>query len=520
MIERLEVDGVPVLLAPTTGPTHAGLAFRVGLADEPMARRGITHLVEHLALHEVGITDYHYNGATGVEFTYFHMQGDEKDVIAFLNGVCASLRELPMRRLAVEKDLLQAEANGRNPGVAEPLALWRHGARDHGTVAYPEWGLPTITEDDLRAWVARYFTTENAVLWVAGDAVPADLRLDLPRGERRPAPEPSSALPVTPAFFPGGPGVLAWDTIVPRSTTAAVFCGLLERVMFRELRQEAGLSYTIKTDYRPIAGDRVVITAVADALPEKQGAVLGAFVDLLATLRVGRIDEADVTAVVNQRVETLRRREETGARLPVQAMALLGGREVRDVEDVVAESKAVTVAEVAELAARAWSAGLLMTPCDAEWAGFAVAPRESESAVSGTAYRSLADPDEKLVVGPDGISAFADGTIATVRFDDCVLVRAWPDGARQLFGADGIVIRVEPTLNAKGARAVADIDARVRPELRVDQPARDPAQIPKPQPRGKATKTKATKTKAARRRITGPAPAQLLRSVIRALRRS
>ena len=54
----------------------------------------------------------------------------------------------------------------------------------------------------------------------------------------------------------------------------------------------------------------------ADALPEKQSAVLGGFVDVLAGFRLGLVDEADVTAVVNQRVEELTQAEENGTRLP------------------------------------------------------------------------------------------------------------------------------------------------------------------------------------------------------------
>ena len=65
MIRRLDVDGVPVLLGPTAGPMQAGLVFRVGFADEPLARRGITHLLEHLALYPLGLGDYHFNGTTG-----------------------------------------------------------------------------------------------------------------------------------------------------------------------------------------------------------------------------------------------------------------------------------------------------------------------------------------------------------------------------------------------------------------------------------------------------------------------
>src|SRR3954464_5184895 len=100
MTERFDVDGVPALFSPTSGPMRAGLAFRVGFADEPLPKRGITHLLEHLALHSPGGADYPYNGATGVEHTFFHMQGSESDIVAFLNSVSASLLEPPMHRLA------------------------------------------------------------------------------------------------------------------------------------------------------------------------------------------------------------------------------------------------------------------------------------------------------------------------------------------------------------------------------------------------------------------------------------
>ncbi|GAA2620789.1 insulinase family protein [Paractinoplanes durhamensis] len=480
MIKQLEVAGVPVLLAPTTGPAHAGLAFRVGFADEPLAKRGITHLIEHLALHSVGVADYHYNGATGVEFTRFHMQGAEADVVTFLNGVCAALRDLPMRRLEVEKEVLAAESHGRSAAVAEPMSLWRYGARDYGTIAYPEWGLPAITEDDLRAWVARYFTRENAVLWVAGDEVPAGLELDLPPGARQPAPAPSSALPVTPACFAGDSGLVVWDAVVPRSPAAYVYADVLERMLFRELRQESGLSYTAQTDYQPVGRDRVTILAMADAMPEKSGAVLGGMVDVLATLRAGRVDPADVTAVVNKQVEALRLAEEVGARLPGQALGLLAGRPVQDAGEQIAALHTVTAAEVAEVAAEAWRTGLMMSPGRADWAGFALAPQTSERAVTGTEFRYLGDSTSRLMVGPEGVSVVEEENLATVRYDECVLVRAWPDGGRQLVGADGIVVRVEPTLLKGGPAAVGRIDAAIPPGLRVDEPARNPGQIPKP----------------------------------------
>jgi hypothetical protein len=484
MIQHIDVDGVPALLAPGSGQTRAGLAFRVGFVDEPLARRGITHLVEHLALHSAGVADYHYNGATGVEFTLFHMHGSDEDVATFLSGVCSSLLELPMHRLAIEKDLLRAEANGRGARVADDLPMWRHGARDYGMPGYPEWGLTAITEDELHEWVARYFTKENAVLWVAGERIPEGLKLMLPSGERRPLPTPSSALPETPAWFAGPSGALVWDALVPRCVAAPVFADVLERAMRREMRQESGLSYTVTTDYDTLGAERAVVTALADALPEKQGALVGAFTDVLAAMRIGRIHEADLAAVVKQRVEGLEEAARRGATVSGQALNLLVGAPVRDVAEMIDDVRAVTVAEVADIAAAAAASGLLRTPdTRADWAGYTAAPAFSEHTVDGTSYASLAEPGERLIIGAaDGVSRSSQNTTATVRFDACSIVLAWPDGGRQLVGHDAMVVTVEPTLYADGPAAVARMDRHIPAGLRVDLPARDPGDIPQPPP--------------------------------------
>lgn len=483
-MKQLDVDGVPAVFGPTTGPMHAGLVFRVGFADEPLARHGITHLIEHLALHSTGVTDYHYNGATGVEFTYFHMQGTETDVVAFLHNVCASLRELPMSRLATEKQILRTEAGGRGTAMIESLALWRYGARAHGVAGYPEWGLHAITPDDLQAWATTYFSRQNAALWIAGDAVPAGLRLDLPDGVRRPPVPPVSALPVRPAYFTGNGHGVGWTSVVRRETRSVVFAEVLERQMYRSLRQTDGVSYTVQTDYEPHADGRATITALADALPEKREAALGGMVDLLAAMRIGRIDPADVTTVVNQRRESLGHAEKQGARLPGQALNLLTSAPLITAEELDEELRAVTAADVAGVAVAAWSEGLLCTPqgTTADWAGYAAAPDASEAEVPGTAYPSLEAPSGRLVVGDLGASV-SDGTSrATVRYDALAAMLAWPDGARQLIGDDGMVVRLEPTLYRDARLAVPYLDRVVPRENRVDMPAREAGQIPFPRP--------------------------------------
>ncbi|MGC9665563.1 M16 family metallopeptidase [Planosporangium sp. 12N6] len=485
MTDRIEVDGVPTLVAPTSGPMRAGLVFRVGRADETLARGGITHLVEHLAMYRHGLTDYHYNGITGTVVTHFYTQGNEDDVVSFLTGVCDGLTNLPFERLDTEKQILRTEENSRSGGVNDRLPLWRYGARDYGLVSYPEWGLSEITADDVRRWVDTWFTRQNAVLWIAGDGVPAGLRLPLPDGVRRPVPAPSSALPVTPAYFQGTRTTVVLDSLVRRRSAAPAFTGVLERELFRALRQEGGFSYTIGTSYDPRGDDFATITTVADALPEKRDAALGAFVDVLAKLKVGRIDQSDLDAYRTKAEEAMCNPDVAAARLPGRAVDLVTGQPDHSLDELREQLHAVTVEDVHEVAVEAMGAALLMVPEGhrADWAGFTAAPTASERAVSGAGYRSREDIAQKLIVGPEGVSIVAPDAVATVRYDQCAAKLAWPDGARQLIGYDGMSLRIEPTLYAVTPAALAPIDAAVPASVTVPMPARRPDAIPQPDTR-------------------------------------
>lgn len=483
MIKQLELDGVPAVLAPVTGETHAGLVFRVGLADEPLVRRGITHLIEHLALHGLGEAGAHTNSTTGVEHTFFHVRGSADRIAAFLNRVCATLRDLPAERIAAEIEVLRSESAGRQP---EPRSMWRYGARDYGMPSFHERGLHGVTGEDLHAWVAQFFTRENAALWVAGDEVPAGLRLDLPDGVRQPAPVPSCALPVTPAWFAGHRGAghaesVAWDTVVRREARAAVFANVLERQLGRDLTRR-GVRHEVRTEYEPRAARTARITAVADAAPADRPGVLAGLTGVLAAMRDGRVEAADVSTVVKLTCEGLLDAEERGGRLPGQAFNVLAGRGVQGVDEAVAEVRSVTVDEVARVAAAAYPAGLLMAPAGttAGPEGYTAAPEVSASMVTGRTHRARGNRGLRLVHGEDGVSVVEDDAIRTVRYDSCAAVLAWPDGGRRLIGDDAIAVRVEPTLYTGGAAVVADIDSRTPPALRIDMPPRDPDAIPQP----------------------------------------
>ncbi|MEV8513515.1 insulinase family protein [Dactylosporangium sp. NPDC051484] len=481
-ITHTEIDGVPTLFAEHSGPMIAGLTFRVGQADETLAGRGITHLLEHLVLHGHGLTDYHYNGSTGVVITMFHLQGGEDDIVAFLNGVCASLQQLPLHRLETERQVLRAEEGGRRGGPAEALALWRYGARTYGLPAYDEMGVPRLTGDDLHRWAQHWFTRQNAALWVAGERIPPALKLALPEGARRPVPAPTFALKGMPAFFRGNGTHVAYEGIVRRGVTGSVLAGVLERELYRSLRQEDGNSYTAAANYEPRGDGYAAITALADAVPDKEDAVLGGFVDVLAKLRAGRIDPADIEAVKAKAEDGMRGPMVEVGRLPSMAMDLLVGYPLREIDDVRAEMRALTVADVHGAAMEMLGTGLLQVPDghDGEWAGFEPAPLFSDRQVLGQRYPDLRDGKVGLIIGPQGVGIDQEGCPpVAIPFHECAISLAYPDGGRQLIGFDSLTIRVEPTMYAVPPGAIAHIDAALA-QVTVPQPPRDPRQIPSP----------------------------------------
>lgn len=480
---RTEVDGIPAFHAPRAGGhlLAAGLVFRVGRADETLATSGVTHLTEHLALHEHGHSDiHHYNGATADVYTHFHVEGTTEHVVQYLNGVCQALRDLPLGRLEVEKEILRAEAASAHTGPASDAPLYRYGAQGYGLSSYGELGLPRIDKAFVADWARTYFTTENAVLWLAAEVVPDGLDLRLPAGVRQPTPTATSALPITPAWFASPPKIVHLSATIPRSTAANLYTQVLSKALYQDLRQKGGLSYTAAADYQPRDRDIANIVAIADCAPNKQEAVIGGFVDVLARLRVGTIAEAELDLAKAAALSHFDDPDMAVRMLPGRALSELLGDPHLTVADLKGQISATTVADLREVAVQAHQTTLIHVPTlGLDWAGYTRAPEWSDEAIVGKLMNAH-DGSSRLIIGDRGVTAIQESGPVTVRFQDVAAMQIFPDGGRRLVSTGGFNVALEPTLYPLSREDLAKIDSAVPAELVVPMDARDAEQIPQP----------------------------------------
>jgi hypothetical protein len=264
-----------------------------------------------------------------------------------------------------------------------------------------------------------------------------------------------------------------------------VFAEVLGRALFHDLRQKGGYSYSAEADYSPRDPDFATLTAYADALPHKQDAAVGGFVDAFARLRAGRIEQAELDSARGKLLKPYDTPDLGAALLPSYALSLLTGHRILAPERYRAELEAVGVAELREVAREAWDGGLLQIPTEsADWAGLTRAPHFSPSGVSGTLHPSLEDDDVTLIIGAAGVTLSTPGGLVTVRYDACAAMTTRPDGARCLTGLDGFRVAVEPTLYGDvTAERTAVLDKAVPAAAVVPLPARPAEEIPHPRER-------------------------------------
>jgi predicted Zn-dependent peptidase len=492
-LQWVEIDGVKTVWAEAPAPLRAGLYFRTGRVDESLATSGHTHLIEHLAFATLGDTSPIQNGYVAGAETVFYMTGRAGDVASFLGQICRGLSNLPSDRLDAEKRILLAENATRSYNVFENLLTWRYGATGYGLYAMPEYGIPGATIDGLQDYATRRFTKENAVLWLTGPP-PADLRLELPHGNKLPLPPLKQVQTTFPSFFvDDGCGGVAVGSTVPRVSAASIFRELALKRLRKRLRTDQAISYAPSIAYWPLGANLAHLAIYADSHGEHREDLAKVFGEAFEEL--GDFDEFEIAEARDQVLEGW-----TGTLAPPEADRILGDlqraamdwvleKEYESLETIADGVSAVTRDDLSAYHGELVGTAMFALPSVARLRdSFGErAPISSVPIVNGEIIASADAPIDKtqLVSGPSGVSVlYSNGSDITVRYEYLAAVIDFTDGCVCLIGEDATWLAVEPTLWRGGHRVCRQIRERSPDHLVVEERTRSRDEIPRPNTTG------------------------------------
>lgn len=299
---------------------------------------------------------------------------------------------------------------------------------------------------------------------------PATLHLQLPVGERLPAPsvDPINDLALPSHFRLHGQSVaLTW--VAERRSAMIVALMIMARRVRQVLPFERGLIYDVETDYEVLDDQMAHVTISASCAAEALATVTEAFLRAFEALRDGgaRSEEIDREsgAYLDQALLP-------GARLSFLDTTTINellGSPHNSPADIQEEYRSVTAAGIATALV---AAGHTLLVASAEIpppdAGLNPYPGWSSTVVQGRGHRSPGFPfgsrdrKDRLTVGDDGVTyRTADGHPVTVRYSECVAAQHSDGPVRELWGVDGFRVRIAAADWHHGARIIDQIDAHI-----------------------------------------------------------
>lgn len=473
-IVRTEIDGVSTLWSPAPGPLTAALVFRIGRADERPADGGITHLVEHLAMAPLGQPRYDHNAFVEGNRTVFFAAGMPDEVTGFLDVVTRALRELPLDRLTMEREVLRREGDGREGSIVDTHRHIRFGLAGHGLVGEPEFGLTTLEASRIDGWAKFGFTRGNAALWMTGEP-PASLRLHLADGVRRAAPK-LTRIPdvVLPSHVGGGVPGFAFGFLPPRRLGAGTFMSILHRRLRQRLRMDQGLVYDVMASYEPLDADWAVGLIGTDCASDRVDAVAAvAFGELEALVR-GQATNDELADELADLERGLNDPTAVGGLLDMMVSDGLLGMPPRSPEERYEEQVRTSAEDVGERAAEARSSAILMADTDRHPEDFTPYPMSSAHPVSGREVKPLLSVlglgrRQRLTIGHDGVTLRAsDGVLTTIRYADCVLLERPAMDEIVLWDRDGDRIYIPGIFWRGGNALLAEITAALPDDIVIE----------------------------------------------------
>ena len=444
--QRTERGGIPIWWRASPGPFWASMMFRVGQADEPLSMRGITHLVEHLSLFPLGRRDHEYNGFVDDARCVFHAAGERDDVLEFLRLTAASLAELPLERLELERRVLRNESAGPD-GVYTRMRGHRFGANGYGMPNYVELGLRWLGPEQVTDWARTRFTSGNVVLWMSGEP-PEDLGFELPAGERRPAPAPEEIVMQYPAFLAEGTGGVMLTATGARSTALQVASTIAGDRLFDAVRRDRGMAYAPASGYDRLDARVACVMLSSDCQDDDAPAVMEEIWRIVAELGEHGATQEELDRVRRTVERALGDPDAARGELDRLATNELVGARVPSLEELLAEYEALTPEAIVGAARELAASALLLGPegTSAPSGSFCPYAHREPAVVEGRRYeqrgRSASGPPEAATIDDRGVSYHPPGGAPiTIEWDHVAAAEHRPDGGSiVLYARDGSFI--------------------------------------------------------------------------------
>ena len=486
-IHETEIDGVPTLWTDAPGPMAAILSFRVGAVDESVPTRGITHLVEHLALGPLGIQDYDHNGTVETLRTMFIVSGSPEEVVTFLRQAATSMADLPTDRLLLERAILRREAAEQPAQLGAILRGYRYGAVGPGMLAEEEYGTGWFGPETVHAWAAERFVRENATL-VINRAPPPELSLPLPSGRRWPAP------PVPDVSWLTMPAHVAWPHVgaaltyqFGRDPAANLATFIVHKRARNALRFQDGTVYDVAADYDTVDANTTMAVLGTDTDERNLDRVAQRMLEVHDTVVADGPTAEELAADVNSMERQFEHPDARVGYLDFQAVERLLGRAPLTPDEMIRRRRAVRPEDVQAVLKGAEDQMLVASgPNNPAPERLLAYPAWSTDTIKGETYapagfRLFGGPPERLTVGTDGVSLRVPNGQVTVRYDDAVAAVHWT-GWRRLIGSDGFRIDIEAK-HWRNGEAILDAIDRAVPAERVACSEHSPGGVEDPEGR-------------------------------------
>lgn len=464
--QRTELGGLPAYVADVPGPTRAALLFRVGQADETLPRRGLTHLVEHLALGHFGRADA-VGGAVDVLFTFAWVEGSPSEVVERLHEIASCFADPPTERIATERRILYAEDGDKAPHPASEVMAQLYGPRGPGLTAFKEFGLRHASAEDVCAHAKRWFSRENAALALT-KPLPGLDDLPLRSGDamraQRTATLPLSPLPAEIAL---GNARMALGAPLRGGDAVSVLAALIERKAWSSLRHERGLAYDVECRAKAVGPHERLLCLTSDVGADDVGTAVKVAVDEIGRLAAGDFTDEDLEAA---QADLRRRAAHNPLTILLGAATVeLARGDVRQPAEILAGVDAVSRDDVAAVAG-ALGQHLIATLPEGQRSGALRFLDTTTHLIDGTRYERVRLPRDPeagdVIVGIDGVSEISpSGHVTTVDFNKCVAAIREPGGVLSLVGERGQTVVVDPAEIKHGLQALTRVEASVPAEL-------------------------------------------------------